>query len=73
MLSYSIYTDKCRGDIAIAAARKPESLEYKGTNDKNFLAVKLDVTKKEDIEAAFKKALDKFGRIDVVVSILVTV
>ena len=28
----------------------------------NFLAVKLDVTKKADIDAAFKAAIDKFKR-----------
>ncbi|KUJ24568.1 NAD(P)-binding protein [Mollisia scopiformis] len=56
------------GDIAVATARKPESLNFKGTNDKNFLALKLDVTKNENIDSAFKSALDKFGRIDVVVN-----
>lgn len=77
-----------KGDIAVATARKPESLSFKGTNDKvgslahrsrqrtnhltmprqNFLAVKLDVTKKADIDAAFQQALDKFQRVDVVVN-----
>ncbi|KAF8852193.1 NAD(P)-binding protein, partial [Acephala macrosclerotiorum] len=56
------------GDIAVATARKPESLSFEGTNDKNYLAVKLDVTKQADIDAAFKSALDKFGRVDVVVN-----
>ncbi|KAK2625443.1 hypothetical protein QTJ16_004755 [Diplocarpon rosae] len=72
-----------RGDIAVATARKPETLKFKGTNDQgsspshhmqptntpqNFLAVKLDVTKKSDIDAAFKTALDQFKRVDVVVN-----
>ncbi|KAH8679851.1 hypothetical protein BGZ60DRAFT_481359 [Tricladium varicosporioides] len=57
-----------KGDIAVATARKPEQLSFKGTNEKNFLAVKLDVTKKEDIDAAFKAAIDKFKRVDVVVN-----
>jgi len=57
-----------KGDIAIATARKPESLKFKDTNEKNYLSVKLDVTKKADIDAAFKSALDKFGRVDVVVN-----
>lgn len=35
---------------------------------KNYLAVKLDVTENVDIESAFKAALDKFGRVDVVVN-----
>ncbi|EHK96242.1 NAD(P)-binding Rossmann-fold containing protein [Glarea lozoyensis ATCC 20868] len=57
-----------RGDIAVATARKPDTLEFKGTSEQNFLAVKLDVTKQEDIDASFKTALDKFGRVDVVVN-----
>ncbi|KAL9609731.1 MAG: hypothetical protein Q9167_005520 [Letrouitia subvulpina] len=50
------------GDIA------PEGLSFKGTNAKNYLAVKLDVTKKEDIDSAFQEALSQFGRVDVVVN-----
>ncbi|CAL3972255.1 unnamed protein product [Diplocarpon coronariae] len=57
-----------RGDIAVATARKPETFEFRGTSDENFLAVKLDVTKKSDIEAAFRTALDRFRRVDVVVN-----
>jgi NAD(P)-dependent dehydrogenase (short-subunit alcohol dehydrogenase family) len=34
----------------------------------NYLPLKLDVTKKADIDAAFKAAVDKFKRIDVVVN-----
>ena len=57
-----------RGDIAVATARKPDSLSFKGTNSENYLAVKLDVTNNADIEAAFKSTLSKFGRVDVVVN-----
>lgn len=57
-----------KGDIAVATARKPETLSFNGTSDKNYLALKLDVTKDADIEAAFKATLDKFGRVDVVVN-----
>ena len=56
------------GDIAVATARKPETLSFKNTTPKNYLAVKLDVTKDEDIHSAFKATLDKFGRVDVVVN-----
>ncbi|KAI4211922.1 MAG: hypothetical protein LQ351_005262 [Letrouitia transgressa] len=56
------------GDIAVATARKPEGLSFRGTNAKNYLALKLDVTKKEDIENAFQKTLSQFGRVDVVVN-----
>ena len=57
-----------RGDYCVATARKPETLSFNGTTDKNYVATKLDVTKREDIDAAFKTALDKFGRVDVVVN-----
>ncbi|CZT46296.1 retinol dehydrogenase 8 [Rhynchosporium secalis] len=57
-----------KGDIAVATARKPETLKFKGTNDQNFLAVKLDVTKGADVESAFKSAIDQFKRVDVVVN-----
>ncbi|KAL8744590.1 MAG: hypothetical protein Q9190_003183 [Brigantiaea leucoxantha] len=56
------------GDIAIATARKPETLSFKGANSGNYLATKLDVTKQEDINSAFQKALAQFGRVDVVVN-----
>ncbi|CZS93775.1 retinol dehydrogenase 8 [Rhynchosporium agropyri] len=57
-----------KGDIAVATARKPETLKFKGTNDQNFLAVKLDVTKEADVESAFKSAIEQFKRVDVVVN-----
>lgn len=57
-----------KGDIAVAIARKPETLSFEHTADKNYLAVKLDVTKHDDIESAFKATLDTFGRVDVVVN-----
>lgn len=57
-----------RGDFAVATARKPDSLSFKGTSFHNYLAVKLDVTDPSNIQSAFAAALDKFGRIDVVVN-----
>jgi NAD(P)-dependent dehydrogenase (short-subunit alcohol dehydrogenase family) len=64
------YAQECldQGAYVVATARKPEALSFKGTNDKNYLAVKLDVTDKSSITAAFQEALKKFGRIDVVVN-----
>ena len=57
------------GDHAIATARNSSKLEKpKGATNENYLAVDLDVTKKDSINAAFKKAIDKFGRLDVVVN-----
>jgi NAD(P)-dependent dehydrogenase (short-subunit alcohol dehydrogenase family) len=55
-----------RGDIAVATARKPESLKFKGANEKNLLALRLDVNDQSSIDKAFEDALKKFGRIDVV-------
>ncbi len=57
-----------RGDIAVATARKPDFLSFKGTSSKNYLAVKLDVTKSDDIHSAFAAALETFRRVDVVVN-----
>ena len=57
------------GDHAIATARNSSKLEKpEGATEDNYLAVDLDVTKKDSIDAAFKKAIDKFGRLDVVVN-----
>lgn len=55
-----------KGDYCVATARKPEQLKFKGTNDKNYLACRLDVTDRDSIKDAFDQALKKFGRIDVV-------
>ena len=57
-----------KGDIAVATARKPETLSFSNTSPKNYLPLKLDVTSNADIDAAFKKAVSTFGRIDVVVN-----
>lgn len=57
-----------RGDHVVATARDPSQLSFDGTNDSNYLAVKLDVTDKSTIDSAFKATLDKFGRVDVVVN-----
>lgn len=55
-----------RGDYCVATARKPEQLEFSGTNDKNYLSCRLDVTDKSSIQDTFDKTLKKFGRVDVV-------
>ena len=57
-----------KGDIAIATARNPSSLSFKNTSDKNYLPLKLDVTDPSTITAAFDTAVQKFGRVDVVVN-----
>ncbi|TKX22207.1 short-chain dehydrogenase-like protein 8 [Elsinoe australis] len=56
------------GDYAVATARNSSKLSFPKANKDNFLAVDLDVTKKESINAAFDKALSQFKRVDVVVN-----
>ena len=56
------------GDKVVATLRKPEALESlqaKYPADK-LLVTKLDVTKPDEIESAFAKAKEAFGRVDVV-------
>ena len=59
-----------KGEIVVATARKPEVLDdlkakYPSTQ---FITVKLDVDKVQDIKNGFATAKDTFGRIDVVFS-----
>ena len=62
------------GQSVIATSRKPEVLqaELRGTHDaetvNRALVVALDVSKVEEVKAVFAKAIDKFGRVDVVVN-----
>lgn len=57
-----------KGDHVVATARNSSKLKFDGTNDKNYLAVDLDVTSKQSIDKAFDAALKKFSRVDVVVN-----
>ncbi|KAH7921105.1 NAD(P)-binding protein [Leucogyrophana mollusca] len=57
-----------KGDIAVATLRKPEALDDLASQypkDK-LLILKLDVTNQTDIDSAFAKTKEAFGRIDVV-------
>jgi len=62
------------GQSVIATTRKPEALqaELEKTHDvetlKRALVVGLDVSKVEEVKAVLAKAIDKFGRIDVIVN-----
>ncbi|KAH8832349.1 hypothetical protein DL96DRAFT_1551542 [Flagelloscypha sp. PMI_526] len=58
------------GQIVAATARNPDSLkDLKSLYPvKSLLILKLDVTSKSDITAAFSTAIEHFGRIDVVYS-----
>jgi NAD(P)-dependent dehydrogenase (short-subunit alcohol dehydrogenase family) len=55
-----------RGDRVVASARRVESLEILAGD--RVLAVQLDVTRPDQIEAAVRAALEHFGRIDVLVN-----
>jgi NAD(P)-dependent dehydrogenase (short-subunit alcohol dehydrogenase family) len=56
-----------RGDAVVAAARSTDSLADLGPDERAF-AVPLDVTDADQREAAVTKALEEFGRIDVLVN-----
>ncbi|EMD37817.1 hypothetical protein CERSUDRAFT_154724 [Gelatoporia subvermispora B] len=56
------------GDVVVATLRKPEmlaDLSAKYSGDR-LLVLKLDVTKEDEISAAFAKTKEQFGRLDVV-------
>ena len=58
-----------RGDIAVATFRKDEQVDTFNSNDQERqLGVKLDVTKTDQILTGVQKALDTYGRIDVLVN-----
>ena len=56
------------GHNVVATARKPGSIAAVLGAPANLLAVKLDVTKPEDAQAAVAAAKDRFGGIDVLVN-----
>jgi NAD(P)-dependent dehydrogenase (short-subunit alcohol dehydrogenase family) len=58
-----------RGDIVVATARRPEALAELATSaPERVLTVPLDVTREDQIEAAVAAALERFGRVDVLVN-----
>ncbi|MCX4616899.1 MULTISPECIES: SDR family oxidoreductase [Streptomyces] len=57
------------GHQVVATGRRPEEVEKSlGGPQDNLLVTKLDVTSPEDAEAAAQAAVDRFGRIDVLVN-----
>ncbi|KJA23930.1 hypothetical protein HYPSUDRAFT_39445 [Hypholoma sublateritium FD-334 SS-4] len=62
------------GHSVVATTRKPAPLQaeldskYDLGTLKRVLVLKLDVTDPEDVKAAFAKATEKFGRVDIVVN-----
>ncbi|MCR6629238.1 MAG: oxidoreductase [Magnetospirillum sp.] len=57
-----------RGDNAVASARNPKSVVERLGDRPNLLAVALDVTDEAQAHAAAKVAVERFGRIDVLVN-----
>ena len=57
------------GNKAAVTARNPEDIQdIVDGNNENAIALKLDVTKEEEIKAAVADTIAKFGRIDVLVN-----
>jgi NAD(P)-dependent dehydrogenase (short-subunit alcohol dehydrogenase family) len=56
------------GNAVVATARDPEALTQAVGEADDLLAVKLDVTSNADAEAAVEAAVERFGRIDVLVN-----
>ncbi|MFD8920845.1 SDR family oxidoreductase [Streptomyces sp. NPDC059569] len=57
------------GHQVVATGRRPEEVEKTlGGRQDNLLVTKLDVTSPEDAEAAAQAAVDRFGRIDVLIN-----
>lgn len=57
------------GHQVVATGRRPEEVEkILGGPQDDLLVTKLDVTSLEDAEAATQAALDRFGRIDVLIN-----
>lgn len=60
-----------RGERVVATSRNPESLSQLNSLTKNpdqLLILKLDVTKKSEIQNAATEAVEKFGRIDILIN-----
>ncbi len=56
------------GDAVVATVRDTDRVEKAVGKAGDLLVVKLDVTSRDDAEAAVKVALDRFGRIDALVN-----
>src|SRR3982751_2605563 len=56
------------GHAVVASGRDPDAVANAIGKSNDLLAVKLDVTQRADAEAAVRAAVDRFGRIDVLVN-----
>jgi NAD(P)-dependent dehydrogenase (short-subunit alcohol dehydrogenase family) len=57
-----------RGDNVVAAARNPQTITARFGSPANLLPVRLDVNSEAEAEAAARQAVERFGRIDVLVN-----
>ena len=57
-----------KGDAVVATARKPSAITDRLGDHPNLLAVPLDVTREEQAHTATKAAVQRFGRIDVLLN-----
>jgi NAD(P)-dependent dehydrogenase (short-subunit alcohol dehydrogenase family) len=57
-----------RGDSVVATARNPQAVTDRLGEHPNLLAVKLDVTSDADAQRAVELAVERFGRIDVLLN-----
>ncbi len=56
------------GNAVVATGRNPDSVRTALGQAQALLVVQLDVTKREDADAAVQAAVDRFGRIDVLIN-----
>jgi NAD(P)-dependent dehydrogenase (short-subunit alcohol dehydrogenase family) len=56
------------GDRVVATGRNPDAVRTAVGQAEDLLVARLDVTSPQDAEAAVKAAVDRFGRIDVLVN-----
>ena len=57
------------GEQVVATARNPETIQHFDEKyPQTALCVRLDVTKKDTIDSAVKEAIEKFGKIDVLIN-----
>lgn len=57
------------GEQVVVTARKPETIQHFAEKyPQTALCLRLDVTKKDTIDSAVKEAIEKFGKIDVLIN-----
>ncbi|MEM6299401.1 MAG: oxidoreductase [Bacteroidota bacterium] len=57
-----------KGDFVIGTFRKQEQVDAFNNQQENGYAIKLDITKEDQIEEAVRAVFDKFGQIDILVN-----